>query len=161
MISPRSLRLALLASVLLPPCLFAPRLSAQQKPSTAQPAPASTPTSTPAPTAAPGAPSTAPTMTVDARLVNLPVVVRDKKGALIQNLTKDDFILQVDGKPQTIRYFDKDTNLPLTLGLLVDTSASQRYVLFEERTASSTFRVQMLTTPKVISFIMKAATETE
>ena len=56
--------------------------------------------------------STAPTIAVDARLVNLPVVVRDKKGALIQNLTKDDFTLQVDGQPQTIRYFDKDTNLP-------------------------------------------------
>ena len=53
-------------------------------------------------------PSQAPTtISVDARLVNLPVVVRDKKGALIQNLTKDDFTLQVDGKPQTIRYFDK------------------------------------------------------
>ena len=112
MIVLRSLRPLLLASVLLAPCL-----SAQQKPSA--------PDQTPA--------STAPTIAVDARLVNLPVVVRDKKGALIQNLTKDDFILQVDGKPQTIRYFDKDTNLPLTLGLLVDTSLSQREVIDEER----------------------------
>src|SRR5271154_7366966 len=94
----------------------------------------------PAPAAAPPAPAavhtdTPNTLSVDARLVNLPVVVRDKKGALGQNLTKDDFSLQVDGKPQTIRYFDKDTNLPLTLGLLVDTSQSQRNVLDEERTA--------------------------
>src|ERR1700723_4131276 len=66
------------------------------------------------------------TIAVDARLVNLPVVVRDKKGALVQNLTKDDFALQVDGKRQTIRYFDKDTNLPLPLGLMVDTSQSKR-----------------------------------
>src|SRR4030081_1477000 len=79
---------------------------------------------TPAAPQPPAPSSTAPTLSVDARLVNLPVVVRDKKGALIQNLTRDDFVLQVDGKPQTIRYFDKDTNLPLTLGLLVDTSAS-------------------------------------
>src|SRR3979490_2760767 len=127
MIVPRSLRPLLLASVLLAPCLLA-----QQKPST--------PDQTPA--------STAPTIAVDARLVNLPVVIRDKKGALIQNLTKNDFFLQADGKPQTIRYFDKDTNLPLTLGLLVDTSASQRDVIDEERTASSTFLDQMLTTPK-------------
>src|SRR6059058_6095176 len=55
------------------------------------------------------------TLSVDARLVNLPVVVHDKKGALVRNLTKDDFTLQVDGRPQTIRYFDIDTNLPLTL----------------------------------------------
>jgi Mg-chelatase subunit ChlD len=140
MIVLRSLRPLLLASVLLAPCLFA-----QQK--------SSTPDQTPA--------STAPTIAVDARLVNLPVVVRDKKGALIQNLTKDDFVLQVDGKPQTIRYFDKDTNLPLTLGLLVDTSASQRDVIDEERSASSTFLDQMLTTPKDKAFIMQFATETE
>jgi VWFA-related protein len=140
MIVLRSLRPLLLASVVLAPCLLA-----QQKPST--------PGQTPA--------STAPTLSVDARLVNLPVVVRDKKGALIQNLTKDDFILQVDGKPQTIRYFDKDTNLPLTLGLLVDTSLSQRDVIDEERTASSTFLDQMLTTPKDKAFIMQFAAETE
>ncbi|HWY99822.1 MAG TPA: VWA domain-containing protein [Edaphobacter sp.] len=140
MIVLRSLRPVLLASVLFSPCLLA-----QQKPST--------PDQTPA--------STAPTIAVDARLVNLPVVVRDKKGALIQNLTKDDFILQVDDKPQTIRYFDKDTNLPLTLGLLVDTSLSQREVIDEERSASSVFLDQMLTTPKDRAFIMQFAAETE
>jgi VWFA-related protein len=87
------------------------------------------------------------TLSVDARLVNLPVVVRDKKGALIQNLTKDSFVLTVDGHAQTIRYFDHDANLPLTLGLLVDTSQSQRGVLDEERTASTAFLEQMMTTP--------------
>jgi hypothetical protein len=69
------------------------------------------------------------TLSVDARLVNLPVVVRDKKGALVTNLTKEDFALQVDGHPQTIRYFDIDSNLPLTLGLLIDTSMSQSNVI--------------------------------
>src|SRR5271154_1030585 len=114
------------------------------------------------PAAAPDQPSTpVATINVDARLVNLPVVVRDKKGALIQNLTKDDFVLQVDGKPQTIRYFDKDTNLPLTLGLLVDPSLSQRDVIDEERTASSTFLDQMMTSPKDKAFIMQFAAETE
>jgi VWFA-related protein len=125
--------------------VFVPSLLAQQKTSTPDPAPT----------------STAPTIAVDARLVNLPVVVRDKKGALIQNLTKDDFILQVDGKPQTIRYFDKDTNLPLVLGLLVDTSRSQRSVLDEERTASSTFLDQMLTAPKDQAFIAQFARQVE
>ena len=115
--------------------------------------PASKPESTPA--------ATAPTLSVDARLVNLPVIVRDKKGGLIQNLTKDDFVLQVDGKPQAIRYFDKDKNLPLTLGLLVDTSRSQRDVIDEERTASSTFLDQMLTSAKDKAFIMQFAGQTE
>src|SRR5271170_1417297 len=135
----RSLRFLLAGLVLVP------SLPAQQKTSTPDPAPT----------------STAPTIAVDARLVNLPVVVRDKKGALVQNLTKDDFILQVDGKSQTIRYFDKDTNLPLVLGLLVDTSLSQRDVIDQERTASATFLDQMLTTPKDKAFILQFAAETE
>jgi len=85
------------------------------------------------------------TLSVTAKLVNLPVVVRDKKGALVQNLTKADFALSVDGHPATIRYFDKDNNLPLTLGLLVDTSGSVRSALEEERTASEDFLDQMVT----------------
>ncbi len=88
-----------------------------------------------------------PTLSLTANLVNLPVIVRDKKGALVQNLTKSDFTLSVDGHPQVIRYFDRDQNLPLTLGLLVDTSQSQRSVLDEERDASSSFLDSMLTAP--------------
>ncbi len=91
---------------------------------------------------APGEKTT--TLSLDAKLVNLPVVVRDSKGKLIQTLTKTDFTLSVDGKPQVIRYFDKDDNLPLTLGLLVDVSMSQRSVLDQERTASGSFLDQML-----------------
>jgi VWFA-related protein len=107
----------------------------------------------PAAPAQPGAQSGAqsdgktPTLSLTANLVNLPVIVRDKKGALVQNLTKADFTLSVDGHPQVIRYFDRDQNLPLTLGLLVDTSQSQRSVLDEERDASSSFLDGMLTAP--------------
>src|SRR3984885_2795153 len=145
MITRQLLRPVLVVVALLMPGLCVPGHSEQQK--TAPPD---------------GSPSTTvPTIAVDARLVNLPVVVRDKKGALIQNLTKDDFTLQVDGKPQTIRYFDKDTNLPLTLGLMVDTSQSQRSVLDEERTASSTFLDQMLTNPKDQAFVIQFARQTE
>jgi VWFA-related protein len=118
-------------------------------PLAAQDTPAAKPASSPA------------TIAVDARLVNLPVVVRDKKGALVQNLTKDDFALQVDGHPQTIRYFDIDANLPLTLGLLVDTSLSQRDVIDDERTASGIFLDQMLKTPKDQAFIVQFARQTE
>jgi len=99
----------------------------------------------PAPAASTAA--AAATLSVDARLVNLPVVVRDKKGALLQNLTKDDFVLKVDGHPQAIRYFNVDTDLPLTLGLLVDASMSQRDVLDDERVASTAFLEDMLNGP--------------
>lgn len=105
--------------------------------------------------------ATVPALSVDARLVNLPVVVRDKKGALVQNLTKDDFTLQVDGHPQPIRYFDIDSNLPLTLGLLVDTSLSQRKVIDEERSASGVFLNQMLKTAQDQAFIIQFAHQTE
>jgi VWFA-related protein len=116
----------------------------------------------PSPTASAAASGANPnTLSVDARLVNLPVTVRDKKGALVQNLTKDDFSLQVDGHPQVIRYFDKDTNLPLTLGLLVDTSASQRKVIDDERAASSSFLDQMLTTDKDKAFVIQFSRDIE
>jgi VWFA-related protein len=101
------------------------------------------------------------TFSVDTRLVNIPVVVRDDKGKLILNLKKDDFSLQVDGRPQTIRYFDLDTDLPLTLGLLVDTSGSVRNVLDEERTASSAFLDQMLATKDDKAFLIQFSRSVE
>jgi len=103
----------------------------------------------------------ATTISVDMKLVNLPVVVRDNKGALALNLTKADFTLQVDGKPQTIRYFDLDNDLPLTLGLLVDTSESQRNVIDDERTASSAFLDQMLTGKEDKAFVIQFARSVE
>jgi VWFA-related protein len=59
--------------------------------------------------------------------------VRDKKGTIVKNLVKDDFVLQEDGHDQVIKYFSQQTDVPLTLGLLVDTSGSQRRVLGKER----------------------------
>jgi VWFA-related protein len=107
--------------------------------------------------------STAPTLSVDAKLVNLPVVVHDKHGALVQSLTKDNFVLQVDDHPQTIRYFNVDKDLPLTLGLLVDTSGSQRTVLDDERTASSAFIDDMLNGPadRDKAFVVQFAKQTD
>jgi VWFA-related protein len=115
--------------------------------------------------AAAAAPATnsAPTLSVDAKLVNIPVVVHDKKGALVQNLTKDNFILEVDKTPQPIRYFNIDTDLPLTLGLLVDTSYSQRNALDDERVASTAFLDDMLNAPadRDKAFIIQFARETD
>lgn len=103
------------------------------------------------PVASANAPAT--TLKVNVKAVTMSVTVRDKHGAIVPNLTKDDFTLAEDGRPQTIQYFTHDTNLPLNLGLLVDTSASQRNALDDERTASTHFLDQMLTTPNDKAFL--------
>jgi len=99
------------------------------------------------------APST--TLHVNVRVVTMAVTVRDKHGAIVPNLTSNDFTLAEDGRPQTIKYFNQDTNLPLTLGLLVDTSGSQRNVLDDERTASQHFLDQMLTNARDRAFLIQ------
>ena len=101
------------------------------------------------------------TVAVDVKVVTLPVTVRDKHGKIIRDLTKDDFTLQEDGRPQDIRYFSQDTNLPLTLGLLVDTSRSQTGVLEAERNASRSFFDQMLVQPKDKAFLIHFDREVE
>lgn len=88
-----------------------------------------------------------PTLAVQVHLVNLPVVVRDKNGAFVTTLSKDDFALAVDGRQQPIRYFDRDNDLPLTLGLLIDISGSVRSVQDDERIASEDFLDQMVISP--------------
>ncbi|SDG03899.1 VWA domain-containing protein [Terriglobus roseus] len=95
------------------------------------------------------------TLNVDARLVVVPVTVRDSKEKLVRTLTKDDFTLTVDAKSQNIRYFDKENNLPLTLGLMVDVSGSQRTVLDAERTASSSFLDNMLQPDRDKAFVIQ------
>src|SRR5271165_1368104 len=79
------------------------------------------------------------TFSSDVKVVNVLATVRDKHGQIVNNLTKEDFKLQQDGQPETIRYFTKETDLPLTLGLLVDTSMSQRRLIEQERSASYSF----------------------
>ena len=85
------------------------------------------------------------TFTADVRVVNLFATVRDQQGKIVRDLVKDDFTLEEDGHPQVIRYFSRESNLPLTLGLLVDTSGSMRRVLSQEHTASYRFLDQVLT----------------
>ena len=103
----------------------------------------------------------ATTVAVDVKVVTLPVTVRDKHGKIVRDLTKDDFTLQEDGRPQTIKYFSQETNLPLTLGLLVDTSRSQTNVLDAERNASRSFLDQMLAQPKDKAFLIHFDREVE
>jgi VWFA-related protein len=103
----------------------------------------------------------AATIAVDVKVVALPVTVRDKHGKIVRDLTKDDFTLQEDGRAQTIKYFSQETNLPLTLGLLVDTSRSQDNVLDAERNASRSFLDQMLVPPKDKAFLIHFDREVE
>jgi VWFA-related protein len=101
------------------------------------------------------------TFSTDVKVVNVLATVRDKQGKIVQTLTKDDFTLEEDGRPQTIRYFSRETDLPLTLGLLIDTSMSQRRVLGQERTASYRFLDQVLREDKDMAFVIHFDREVE
>ena len=85
------------------------------------------------------------TVKVNVNVVGLFFNVKDKHGALIPNLTKNDFDVLEDGKPQTIKYFAAESNLPLTLGILIDSSGSQRNVLDMEKEVGGAFLRQILT----------------
>ena len=76
-----------------------------------------------------------PVFSTDVKVVNVLANVRTKDGSLVGNLSQEDFALLEEGRSQTIRYFSRESDLPLTLGLLVDTSGSQRHVVNEERGA--------------------------
>jgi VWFA-related protein len=101
------------------------------------------------------------TLKVQAREVLLPVTVRDKKGKIVQTLKQDDFTLQQDGRPQTIKSFTHDTNLPFRIGMLVDTSRSEENALPGEKTASAKFVDQMLTKPDDKAFLLHFDHEVE
>jgi VWFA-related protein len=81
---------------------------------------------------------------VDVDVVNVLASVRDKRGILIPNLEKQDFTILEDGKPQPVKYFTRETDLSLTIGLLVDVSGSQRNLIEIERSAASQFFSQVL-----------------
>lgn len=84
------------------------------------------------------------TFSTTVKVVNILVTVRDKQGQLVRGLTQDDFTIEEDGRAQVIRYFSPRSDLPLTLGLLVDASGSQRTVLAEQRRASRQFLNKVL-----------------
>jgi VWFA-related protein len=81
---------------------------------------------------------------VEVKTVSVLATVRDKHGKIVPNLKQEDFVLDEDGRPQTINYFARESDLPLRLGLLVDTSLSQRRVLEQERSASYSFLDHLL-----------------
>jgi hypothetical protein len=103
----------------------------------------------------------ASTISVQVKVVNVLATVRDKHGRIISNLGKDDFTLTEDSRPQSIQYFTRETDIPLTLGLLVDTSLNQRRVLDQERSASHSFLDHMVREDKDKAFVIHFDREVE
>jgi len=93
------------------------------------------------------------TLKVNVNVVQLFFNVKDKRGALIPNLTKNDFQIFENGKPETIKYFTPESNLPLTLGILIDSSGSQERVLGMEKEIGGAFLSQILT-DKDLAFVL-------
>jgi len=102
-----------------------------------------------------------PVFSTGVKVVNVLATVRDKQGQIVRNLTKDDFFLEENGHPQTIRYFSQEYDLPLTIGLVVDTSPSQARLLEEERSASYRFLDQVLRENKDLAFVIHFDQEVE
>jgi len=101
-----------------------------------------------------------PTIQVDVNLVNVLASVRDKRGGLVANLEKTDFNIFEDGKQQRIKYFTRETDLPLTIGLLIDVSNSQANLIDIERSAASQFFTQVMR-KKDEAFLMSFGEECE
>jgi VWFA-related protein len=140
------LSLALLPLALLAPALWAPALLAQEAPSPSGPPPASDAAPVPQND------TDAPTLNVNVNLVNLYFSARDRDG-FITNLVKNDCVITEDKTPQTIKNFTQEKNLPLTIGILLDTSGSQMNVLPLEQDSGATFLRDVLT-PKDEAFLI-------
>jgi len=100
------------------------------------------------------------TIKVEVDVVNILCAVRDKNGRLVSNLEKDDFIVKEEDQPQDIRYFARQTDLPLTMGLLVDVSRSQENLIEIERRTASQFFSQVLR-KKDLAFLISFGSEVE
>lgn len=95
----------------------------------------------------------AETLKINVDVVQFFFNVKEKKGALIPNLPKDEFTLLENGSPQTIKYYSAESNLPLTLGILIDSSASQQRVLNMEQEVGGAFLSQIMR-PKDMAFVI-------
>jgi VWFA-related protein len=78
-------------------------------------------------------------LTVQTTLVNVFVTVRDKRHEIVSDLSQNDFKVLEDGQEQKIAFFSKEVNLPITLGLLIDTSGSMERVIGAEQDTASRF----------------------
>ena len=97
---------------------------------------------------------------VEVDIVNVLFNVRGKNNALIGDLTKDDFTIFEDGKQQAIKHFSRESDLPLTIGLLVDVSKSQETLIEVEKQAAGQFFSQVLR-PKDMAFLISFGSDAE
>ncbi len=96
-----------------------------------------------------------PTFSTNVKVVSVLANVMTKKGEIIRDLNKDDFSISEDGRPQTVQYFSRESDLPLILGLMVDTSLSQEKVLDAERAACFRFLDRVLRENKDQVFVLQ------
>lgn len=94
------------------------------------------------------------TIHVPVNLVNVLVTVTDKKNRLVLDLTKDDFRVSEDKKAQKIQFFSRETDLPLRIGILIDTSNSIRERLRFEQEAAIDFLTTTLRPDKDLAFVV-------
>jgi VWFA-related protein len=94
-------------------------------------------------------------------VVNVFASVHNSKNEIVKDLKQEDFTIEEDGRPQAIKYFSRETDLPLTLGLMVDTSGSQFRVLGKEKDATSKFIEQVIREDKDQAFLIKFDAEAE
>jgi Ca-activated chloride channel family protein len=109
------------------------------------------------PTTAPSSEQTSTNSTIikiPVNLVNVPLTVTDKKNRLVIMLTKDDFSAFEDGKPQTIKYFSRETDLALRIGMLIDTSNSIRDRMRFEQQAAVDFLFDTIRRGKDQAFVI-------
>ena len=102
----------------------------------------------------------APSIKVEVNVVNMFFTVRNHQGGLVGNLNKEDFTLFEDGKQQDIRYFARETDLPFTMGLLIDVSPSQANLIEIEKEAASQFFGSVLR-PKDLAFLISFGGDTD
>ncbi|MBI3209863.1 MAG: VWA domain-containing protein [Candidatus Solibacter usitatus] len=95
------------------------------------------------------------TFSMDVKVINVLATVRDRQGNIIRNLSRENFRLEDDGVAQEIKYFSRQSDLALTLGMLIDTSGSQIRVLGEEQRASFRFLRQVLREDKDTAFVIR------
>jgi len=93
------------------------------------------------------------TIKVDVNVTSILFNVRDNHGRLLPDLHKEDFQVFEDGVPQTVKYFTANSDLPLTLGILLDTSGSQENVLQMEKEVGGHFLKQIIQ-PKDLAFVI-------
>src|ERR1043166_779071 len=131
--------------------------AAQQTP-TPTPTPTQTPTPTPTPAPTPSAtpPDGEAVERIESDATNLLLTAKDAKGRFVTTLKADDIRVLEDGVPQQVSLFERETDEPVSLALLVDTSASQEKVMQDEKDAATAFVRSVLRpgkdTASVVSF---------